>query len=133
MLADIPFYGGQGFLAIGAELPSVAIYAQLDMFFGRTEAGLFTAHIRPAFVAHGIIGRVRMGGGLQAGALVIRRATSSQNLTGATLGLVADILVDLVQWETSGLYLGASPFFDVTLSSQSGILWGGTVQLGYRL
>jgi hypothetical protein len=133
MLSDIPFYGGEGMLAIGAEQRHLALYGQLDMFFGQTQAGLFTAHIRPGFILHGIVDPVRLGGGVQFGVLTIRRSTSDKSMVGMTVGLVADIMVDLVQWDRSGLYLAASPFFDATVSSQSRVMWGATLQIGYRL
>lgn len=127
---------------VGAQIRSVAVLAALDVLVGSTELGLPLRAYRLGPEVEGVLGPVRLGGGLHFSLLSVSRASSDASFNSGGFGFTAHASFDLWQPDDrEGLFLramlsgdhvgrvlgsdrrkGADPFFS----------WGSTLGVGYR-
>ena len=95
-LYQTPVGGGELNLAIGGERDVVAGYFTISTFVGATPLRLLTAQFQFGGLVQARLGRVRVGGGISIGAMVVRRVTTEDLIDSFVAGVFAQASVDLV-------------------------------------
>jgi hypothetical protein len=127
---------------IGAQIRGVGVLAALDVLVGSTELGLPLRTYRLGPEVEGVLGLVRIGGGLHMMLLSVSRASSDSSFNSGGFGFTAHVSFDVWQpREREGLFLRASLSGDhigriLGSDRRKGadpfLSWGSTLGVGYR-
>jgi hypothetical protein len=132
-LEDVGFLGMDLRGNFGGEGEDVAHYGTLAYFWGATNEKLRTYGFHVGYALDVKIDIVRLGFGLQAGAIWVRRATLDAHLAAVGAGAFAHVSADLVKlgrdgknaFYVDGRIEGMAYLSDI-------LFWGPTVMLGFR-
>ncbi len=127
--------GGQLGLRIGGEGPRAAWAITTDLLLGRTDEGLTLADLRWGADVQARLGsRVRLGGGIDFGALMIRRATTGAAMSDFVVGPHAVGTVDLGRPGPGTMPYFAARVGDDFLPAQNGAaMLTASLAVGVRL
>lgn len=130
----VPIYGGEVEIGIGGALRSLSVYGTFGAIVGATNMGLTTTRL--AFGANllfPVSERVRLGIEPRFNYLAIQRVTKDDSMGALSFGLYGAVTIDLAKMDPGALYtgirVGAEPYIG---SEPLGVLWGGTLALGFR-
>jgi len=112
-LYGITFGGAELDVMIGGQTRKhIGFYLDLGGFVGATEFGLVTSNLQLGFYTEGEIGRLRLGGGILFGGLLIRRVTNDSTIFDFTVGPALQGSFDIVRWDGHGFYVFAKAGVD---------------------
>jgi hypothetical protein len=127
-LTDVPFEAGVASLAFGVDTGHLGLYVRGDYEGGRSDHGLQLRIFRVGGSAEGIVGRFRLGGGVDVSSVAFVRATNGASVGRFGAGFFGVTSLDLVRFDRHALLLGARG--DVDASAHT---LGATLFLGLRL
>ena len=130
----VPITGGRLRLGVGGQNDSSAFYAMLSMLYGSTEESLRTWDVRGTISADLLrVGLLRLGGDLEMGYLVVRRATVDSRMWALGLGAGIHASVDVYQFgprDDHAIFVEGK--LDAHLHFGSAFMWGPSVLAGVR-
>jgi hypothetical protein len=112
-LYAMPFATGVATVGVGSDSEHLGLWAHGDYEGGRLDHGLGLRIIRVGGGADWIVGRLRLGGGVDLSSVSVRRATNGTTIDQFGPGVFAGSSVDLVAFRDHALVLGARGDFDV--------------------
>jgi hypothetical protein len=129
-LYGIPIEAADLGLGVGSESKGIGLYVHAGFEPGRTIYGLTTRVYRLGASVEGIVGRFRMGGGLDVLDFTVTRITDpTTTMTQLGIGVFALASLDVVRFDGHALFLGLRGDLDSTGSATL----GASVALGFRL
>jgi hypothetical protein len=112
-LYGIHFGGGDATVLLGGQTKKhVGFYADIEGFLGTTKFGLTTSNFQLGFITEGEIGRLRIGGGVLFGWLIVRRITTDGTMFDFTVGPSLQGSFDIVRFEGHGFFVFAKGGLD---------------------
>lgn len=130
----VPINGGRLRLGAGAQNDASAFYAMLSMLYGSTEEGLRTWDLRGTISADLVrAGIFRLGGDLEMGYLVVRRATVDSRMWALGLGAGVHASLDVYPFGPRGdhaVFLEGK--LDAHLHFGNAFMWGPSILAGIR-
>lgn len=130
----VPITGGRLRLGVGAQNDARAFYAMATMLLGSTEEGLRTWDLRGSLSADLLrLGILRLGGDLEMGYLVVRRATVDARMWALGLGAGVHASIDAYQFgarDDHAVFIEAK--LDAHLHFGTAFMWGPSILGGIR-
>ncbi len=130
----VPITGGRLRLGVGGQNDSSAFYAMLSMLYGSTEESLRTWDVRGAISADLLrVGILRLGGDLEMGYLVVRRATVDSRMWALGLGAGVHASLDAYPFgpnDDRAIFVEGK--LDAHLHFGNAFMWGPSILAGVR-
>ncbi len=117
-------------LGFGADSRGLGLYVRGDFEAGRADRGLTTRTFRLGGSAEGIVGRFRLGGGVDVLRFSVWRVTDSTTIDELGVGAFMLGSLDVVRFDGHALFLGVRGDVDWIHSSA---VFGASATLGFRL
>jgi hypothetical protein len=133
-LHSVPINAGRFRLGVGAQNDAQAHYFTFSSFVGATETERRVWDLRVGYEGElRLVGIVRLGLGLEAGYVVVRRASIDERMWALGVGAQAHVGVDAVTWgprDDHALYVEARIEGHIHFGNAD--MWGPTLSVGLR-
>ena len=130
----VPITGGRLRLGIGAQNDDTAFYANATVLYGSTDEGLRTWGLRGSISGDLLrVGLLRLGGDLEMGYLVVRRATVDARMWALGLGAGVHASIDAYAFgpnDDHAVFVEGK--LDAHLHFGNAFMWGPSVLVGFR-